>query len=318
MQQSVSDSYDSPWKEGLDHYFQQFMAFFFPRAYAEIDWDRGYENLDKELRKVVRDSEVSKRRADKLTKVWQRNGEERYVLVHTEVMADRDTSFPERMFVYNYRTFDRYRKPVVSLAVLGDDSRSWRPDQHGWDLWDCQMRLRFPMVKLIDYRERWRELAQSANPFAIVVMAHLKTKETHGDPSSRLQWKTKLVRMLYERGFQRKDVLELFRLLDWMMVLPEAEDLRFQEGLRKYEAEVKMPYITSIERRGIERGVAKGLEQGILKGAASLIKRQLAQRFEKVPAWAIEKLDQASHEDLERWGARILEAEVIEDVFSPH
>jgi hypothetical protein len=30
--------YDSPWKEMLDGYFPAFMAFFFPEAYADIDW----------------------------------------------------------------------------------------------------------------------------------------------------------------------------------------------------------------------------------------------------------------------------------------
>ncbi len=34
---------DSPWKEILEHYFEPFMALFFPDAHAEIDWERGYE-----------------------------------------------------------------------------------------------------------------------------------------------------------------------------------------------------------------------------------------------------------------------------------
>ena len=29
--------YDSPWKEMLDGYFPDFMAFFFPDAYQDID-----------------------------------------------------------------------------------------------------------------------------------------------------------------------------------------------------------------------------------------------------------------------------------------
>ena len=44
--------YDSPWKEMLDGYFPAFMAFFFPEAYRDIDWDRGYESLDKELQQI--------------------------------------------------------------------------------------------------------------------------------------------------------------------------------------------------------------------------------------------------------------------------
>jgi hypothetical protein len=179
------------------------------------------------------------------------------------------------------------------------------------------MSLRFSTVKLIDYEERWPELEASDNPFAVVVMAHLKTKETHGDPTSRLQWKTRLVRMLYERGYQRRDVLELFRLLDWMMVLPELEALRFQEDHRRFEAEVKMPYITSVERMGIAQGFKMGKEEGIQEGEASLLKRLLIKRFKEIPAWALERLEQASREELELWAARVLDAEVIEDVFGP-
>ncbi len=64
--------YDSPWKEMLDGYFPDFMAFFFPEAGDDIDWARGYESLDKELQQIVRDAELGKRLADKLMKVWRR------------------------------------------------------------------------------------------------------------------------------------------------------------------------------------------------------------------------------------------------------
>jgi hypothetical protein len=41
--------YDSPWKEILQLYFQDFMLFFFPQAYVEIDWTREPIFLDKEF-----------------------------------------------------------------------------------------------------------------------------------------------------------------------------------------------------------------------------------------------------------------------------
>ena len=41
--------YDSPWKNVLERYFPDFLAFFFPAAHAGIDWARGYTLLDKEL-----------------------------------------------------------------------------------------------------------------------------------------------------------------------------------------------------------------------------------------------------------------------------
>jgi len=119
--------YDSPWKEMLDGYFPAFMAFFFPEAHANIDWTRGYESLDTELHQIVRDAALGTRLADKLMKVWRRDGVEQMVLVHTEIQGTREADFAKRMYVYNYRLFDRYDRPVVSLAVLGDASPAWRP-----------------------------------------------------------------------------------------------------------------------------------------------------------------------------------------------
>jgi hypothetical protein len=64
------------------------------------------------------------------------------------------------------------------------------------------------MVKLLDYESRWSELENSRNPFAVAVMAHLKTKETKKDPQSRKRWKFQLTRGLYEQGFERQDIME--------------------------------------------------------------------------------------------------------------
>ena len=50
---------------------------------------------------------------------------------------------------------------------------------------DCELSLKFPIAKLLDYESRWQELESSDNPFAIIVMAHLKTKATTGNLSER-------------------------------------------------------------------------------------------------------------------------------------
>jgi hypothetical protein len=131
--------YDSPWKEMLDGYFPACMAFFFPEAHADIDWSRSYESLDTELQQIVRDAALGTRLADKLMQVWRRDGVEQIVLVHTEIQGTRETDFAKRIYVYNYRLFDRYDRPVVSLAVLGDASPTWRPTRYEQRLWGCRV-----------------------------------------------------------------------------------------------------------------------------------------------------------------------------------
>ncbi len=63
------------------------------------------------------------------------------------------------------------------------------------------MALDFPVVKLLDYEARWAELEASDNPFAVVVMAHLKTQATRGDMAERYAAKLSLAKMLYRRGY---------------------------------------------------------------------------------------------------------------------
>lgn len=171
MTPSAAD-YGNPWKEILTQYFPEFMAFFFPAAHADIDWRHPPEFLDKELRQAVREAEIGDRRVDQLTKVFRRGGEEAWVLVHVEVQGQVESKFAERMYVYHYRLFDRYHRQVASLAVLIDDVVGWRPQAFGYELWGCEVGIRFPTVKLLDYRQRWQELEQDRNPFAVVVMAH--------------------------------------------------------------------------------------------------------------------------------------------------
>jgi hypothetical protein len=87
-----------------------------------------------------------------------------------------DKAFSQRMFIYNYRAFDLYHKPVISLAILGDESKTWRPNSYEYGIGESQVKMTFSNVKLLDYQ--WEELAASDNVFATVVMAHLKTKAT--------------------------------------------------------------------------------------------------------------------------------------------
>jgi hypothetical protein len=181
--------YDSPWKEALDVHFEAFPALFFPHVHRDVDWSRGYEMLDKELQQLLPRAAQGRRTVDKLVKVWRHNGAETWVLIHIEVQTRRQRGFGRRMFVYNSRIADRYNREVVSVAVLADDDPGWRPDRYEWELWGCEKRLVFPTVKLLDYAEREAELEESRNPFAKVVLAHLKALETRRDPEGRRTWK---------------------------------------------------------------------------------------------------------------------------------
>jgi hypothetical protein len=255
--------YDSPWKQILQLYFEDFMQFFFPQAHREIDWTRQPEFLDKELEQVVRDAQLGKRLADKLVKIYRIGGEESWILIHLEIQSQSESDFSERMFIYNYRIYDRYKRSVASLAVLGDEHINWRPNQFGYELFGTKVEFQFPIVKLLDYQQRQSELEASRNPLATVVMAHLAALQTKSDRLQRKQRKLNLVRRLYQQGFEREDVLNLLAFVDWVLTLPQDLEREFLFEVEQLEAEQRMQYVTSFERSGIRLGLLKGIALGL-------------------------------------------------------
>ncbi len=258
----MAPDYDTPWKDLLDRFFEAFMAFFYAEAHAQIDWARGFEFLDKELQKITADAAIGRRAVDKLVKVWLKSGAELMALVHTEVQGEREPDFEERVYVYHFRIGDRFNARVATFVVLTDHNRRWRPREFKYELLGTRVSLKFSTVKLLDYQGRWEELERSHNPFAIVVMAYLRMYETRRDPRKRLEWKLILTKMLYDRGYSERDVIDLFRFLDWLIFLPADLQREYDDEIERFEEERKMPYMTTIERRGIEQGLEQGLEQG--------------------------------------------------------
>ncbi len=302
------DEFDTPWKEILRLYFKEFMAFFLPEAHDGIDWDRGHTFLDKELASITREAKTGDRHMDKLVKVWQPGGVAYWVMIHVEIQGEREPNYALRMFTYNYRAFDLEQMPVVSLAILADESSHWRPAEYGHVLWGTQINFKFNAVKLLDYAEQQAELERSRNPFAVVTLAHLQAKRTRNRTEERYQAKWSLIRGLYQGGFNRQQVIDLFRFIDWVLHLPQEADARLRTKIVDFEESQRMPYISSVERMGIQKGRQEG--------ASMVLTRQLQRRFGDLPSWASEKIAKAESPSLEEWSLRILDAPTLDGVFA--
>jgi len=323
-----NDQYDSPWKEAIERYFPEFMVFYFPDAHAEIDWSKEHVFLDQELRAVVQDAEFGTRFVDRLVRVTVLSGEERWIYIHVEVQGTKQAEFAERMFVYNYRIFDRYKRPVASLAVLADEHKHWKPTSYGFAVLGCRHTLEFPVAKLTDYEDKVDELLASENAFGLITAAHILTQKTRKKHQERYEAKLRLVRLLYQRQWDKQRVIDLFSVLDWLLQLPEWLNSQVLQELETIEESKKVRYVTSVERIGMAKGIAKGLVEGRVKGlqegrqegrqegVSRLLRRLLERRFGVLPEWASEQLTSASEKDLEAWGEAVLTAPTLEAVFN--
>lgn len=318
----MPDNYDSPWKEAIVSCLPDFVAFHFPEVSRQIDWTRPVEFLEQELRSVTHDQEPQSSFVDKLVRVTRTDGQPEWVVIHVEIQCQQQAAFTERMFLYHARLYERHRQPIASLALLADDRPAWRPESFGYEIFGCRLGLRFPVAKVLDWAGSEARLADSRNPFALVTRAHLATRATRDNPAARESAKLALIRELYGKGLDRQRIVDVFRVIDWIMKLPEESNSRFRKSVVMMEEELSMRYVTSIERLAIEEGLAKGIQQGmqhgmqegLKQGEARLLGRLLARRFGELPPWAVERLASASEAQLERWADAMLACATIEQV----
>ncbi len=268
----AADAYDGPWKNALDAFLPSMMEMLFPATFAAIDWSRPVVPLNSELHHLVPAEEHAPgRRADAL---YSGGAPRRRRLVDHRARGDPvppDPALARRMFVYAYRAFEKYDLEVFGFAVLGD----LKPD----------LPVRAPMSGSSPANtgwsttSRWPSCSTSAtgrpssrrseNPFAMVILAHLYTKWTHGDQDRRRSFKLRLARLLFQRQFSREQIHQLFRIIDWMMRLGPEQDIIFRREVLALKENPAWP-LTSTHSKGSP--ASKPLQEGEHDGAMRILR----------------------------------------------
>ncbi|MGD2084652.1 MAG: hypothetical protein PVH61_00565 [Candidatus Aminicenantes bacterium] len=274
--------YDSAWKEVIEKLFEPFTEFFFPDIYKDIDFSKDIEILDSELRDIAPYGNVGKRYADELVKVHLKDGSLAcvWVFIHIEVQGKKEKKglFPERAYIYNYRIYDKNIEKgvkVISVAILTDEDENYRPDEYLVQQWGFELRMKIPMVKVIDFKNK-KELSEkletSDNPMAMVVKAQLKRyelKKADNKKKSTVKWE--LIRQCYEKSYSKEDIRVLLKFIDWLIRLPEGLNKQLSKKIEKLEEDYKMPYVTSWERIAKKEGKREGMKAKAKESAKRML-----------------------------------------------
>jgi len=189
-----------------------------------------------------------------------------YWLAHIEVQTQRDSTLPRRLFDYHYHIERRHRCRVITFAILGDLSPSWRPGRFSSDIPPLGMGLGYVAIKLIDLEEKIELPRFRGNPVAMVIRAHLAALRTRRDLEARLMQRLALCRRLYEEGFSQKDVVFIHGLIDRLMILPRPLMVRFRQELFTLEKDKNMPYVDTLTRMSLQEGRKEGRQEGRQEG----------------------------------------------------
>jgi hypothetical protein len=236
--------FDSNWKFLIVKYHFPFIEFFMPELYADIDTSRAPVFLDSELQTIWRSMKTGLKMTDKLVKVWLKNGEERWILVHIEIQARFETLFSKRMYTMSYRILDKYQVEMTALAVFVDTPIPSQFDTYETKFYGTETRYKYNAYKVIEQTEA--KLLESDNLFALVVLANLYTIRTkkEGEEFNRLAFKKHLYNLVIERNFDLEVYHDLINFIDYLMVLPEQLEIEYDnftiEKTKKTEEMNKM------------------------------------------------------------------------------
>ena len=161
------------------------------------------------------------------------------------------------MFRYFYHIYDEYDKEVVSIAVLTDENRRFKPNKFGYELYGTKLMYKYNTSKLIRYKER--ELIGSDNPFALVVLASNYSLKAKRDEEKKLEFKRKLVELMFKKGYTEEEIRGLFRFIDEVIYFKrkKMED-EFLNEVEKIKEVKEVPHLIPAEKVLLKREREKG------------------------------------------------------------
>ena len=310
MQPPGPDS-DAIWKETFQEFFPECLDRFYSEVAGVIDWTQPVRFLDKELREMLGDSPRPRQFVDILAEVHLKSGTLGWILIHVEVQSTVDPDFSYRMLFYHVALVRRFRRPVLSLAVLADPDPEWRPGRLETGIGDMGVLFRFPICKLSDFTDA--ELEADLNPVGFVILAERIARRHREDPSARRVGKLalirRLVRMLEAKGYSAAKGLALTRVIEWSIPLPAVEEERLIKDMQQIEAEIPRTYLTCFERYALHKAAEEGRRDGLRDGWIEALKALVAARFtDWEPSWNrhLETVDDADR--LREWHRLVLMA----------
>ncbi|AXM88174.1 transposase [Anoxybacillus ayderensis G10] len=252
----MSIDHDRLFKELIQTFFEEFIVLFFPAMHEHIDFHH-LSFLSEELFTDVTAGE--KYRVDLLVET-KLKGEDGLVIVHIENQSYVQPSFPERMFIYFSRLFEKYRKPIVPIAVFSYDTI--RDERSAFT-------LQFPFGHVLDFRfftvelrkQNWRNYIRNDNPIAAALLSKMGYTE-----SERVELKKQFLRMLVRLELDEAKQRLLFGFFETYVKLSDEEERRLRSEVNEMETKEKdkvMELIISYEQQGMKRLVQTMAKKGM-------------------------------------------------------
>ncbi|KJE25848.1 hypothetical protein LG52_3362 [Geobacillus kaustophilus] len=171
------------------------------------------------------------------------------------------------MFLYFSRLFEKYRTPIIPIAVFSYDAIRNEPSS---------FTLSFPFGDVLDFhffsvelrKQNWRQFLRTDNPVAAALLGKMGYTE-----DERVELKKQFLRMLVRLELDKARQRLLIGFFETYVKLSDEEEQQLRnevEQMKAKEKEQVLEFIISYEQKGKIEGREEGAKQE---------KRQIAKRM---------------------------------------
>ncbi len=229
------------------------------------------------------------------------HGETEEALLHVEIERQYRSATVSRLFDYNRGLGLKYRLAVHTLVLYLRGGPNG-PQQEAYE-----ERSMGETVTVFHYHSFGLSRAPAAEylarpePLAWALAALMRPAKHQSRPRLGLEC---VRRIAATPDLSRQDQNLLFKCVWTYGQFEDDEAVEFDKIMSQLEDE---------EVRDMKMSMVEWWKK---EAEVSLLKRLLRRRFEQLPSWIDQRLEQASRQELEGWADRVLDAERLEDVFS--
>lgn len=239
--------HDQLFKELIHTFFAEFLELFFPEVHKYIDFS-AIRPLSEEVFTDLLGGES--RRADIVIEATLK-GEETILIIHVEPQSYYQANFHERMYLYFSLLYNKYRKPILPIAVFTYDKNYNEKNEFSMSFPFFHV-LSFQFLTLTLRKLRWRDFIHSNNPVAAALLCKMGFTE-----AERVEVKKEFLRMLVRMQLDPARQRLIYGFFERYLKLTDEEEKVLMQEVNKLDPELAskiMELPISYEERGKEIG----------------------------------------------------------------
>ncbi|MEK3888283.1 transposase [Bacillus sp. FSL K6-3431] len=249
--------HDQLFKQLIHTYFAEFLEVFFPEVHDQVDFSL-IKPLSEEMYTDLIDGES--RKADIVIET-KLKGHDTLIIIHVEPQSYGQKDFNKRMYHYFSLLYNRYRKPILPIAIFSYDENRY----------ECnEFTISFPFFHVLSFqflllelrKMNWRDYIHSNNPVAAVLMSKMRYTE-----KEKVQLKLDFLRMLIKMELDPAKAELINGFFESYLSLNEREEQALMEEMKQLtpdEADFLSKLPNSWKENGLKEAKKK-VEEKVFK-----------------------------------------------------